>query len=470
MKRLNELLDCDYDTLIKDIKIDSREIEDGDLFVAVNGFNCKHSDFIPQAIENGASAVICDIDYEADIPIIKVSNVNEVLNEVCIKFYEYSNRQTLIGITGTDGKTSTATMLSGLLNNSYKTAYIGTNGIEYNNKIIKTQNTTPTNEKLYKYLAMLEHESYNTVVMEVSSEALLHKRVDDFKFKYSIFTNITEDHLNIHKTLDNYIDCKCQLFRQVGSDGFSILNSGDVNFTRVLASSKGTILTYGFKETDTLYIKEYEEVVNRLKITFVYNNREYKVLSPLLGEFNVLNVAAAILVCLAKKMKIEEVLTKVENLKQIEGRLEVLPFTDKYMVMLDYAHTTDALDKILTYLNKIKKNRIITVTGSAGGREREKRPSMGKVVLEKSDYVIFTMDDPREEDVNQIIDDLLTTSDLTNYERIIDRKKAIYKALAMAEADDIVFITGKGRDNYMAIGKEYLPYSDYEVIKSYFTV
>ena len=188
MKRLNELLDCDYDTLIKDIKIDSREIEDGDLFVAVNGFNCKHSDFIPQAIENGASAVICDIDYEADIPIIKVSNVNEVLNEVCIKFYEYSNSQTLIGITGTDGKTSTATMLSGLLNNSYKTAYIGTNGIEYNNKIIKTQNTTPTNEKLYKYLAMLEHESYNTVVMEVSSEALLHKRVDDFKFKYSIFT------------------------------------------------------------------------------------------------------------------------------------------------------------------------------------------------------------------------------------------------------------------------------------------
>lgn len=192
------------------------------------------------------------------------------------------------------------------------------------------------------------------------------------------------------------------------------------------------------------------------------------VLSPLLGEFNVLNIAAAILVCLAKQMKIEEVLAKIENLKQIEGRLEVLPFTNKYMVMLDYAHTTDALDKILTYLNKIKKNRIITVTGSAGGREREKRPSMGKVVLEKSDYVIFTMDDPREEDVNQIIDDLLATSDLTNYERIIDRKEAIYKALAMAEDDDIVFITGKGRDNYMALGKEYLPYSDYEVIKSYF--
>ena len=167
-------------------------------------------------------------------------------------------------------------------------------------------------------------------------------------------------------------------------------------------------------------------------------------------------------------MDIEQVLKKVEKLHQIEGRMEILPFTKEYTVILDYAHTTDALEKILNYLNKVKKARIITVTGSAGGREREKRPSMGKVVLEKSDYVIFTMDDPREEDVNQIIDDLVSGSPKKNYERIIDRKEAIDRALSMAQKDDIVLIAGKGRDDYMALGKEYVPYCDYDVIKSYY--
>lgn len=399
--------------------------------------------------------------------VLKARELNiEVINEAEMAYRLLPDDVTLIGITGTNGKTTVAEIIYQLLGDDC--AYLGTNGRKWKGKSLSMRNTTPDVDRLYRYLTEFVNDECKELVMEASSEAFFRHRLDDIKYHIAVLTNITEDHLNIHKTLDNYIECKCQLFRQVEPDGFSILNSCDVNFTRVLASSKGTILTYGFKKTDTLYIKNYEEVANKLKITFIYKNKEYMVLSPLLGEFNVLNIAAAILVCLAKQMKIEEVLAKIENLKQIEGRLEVLPFTNKYMVMLDYAHTTDALDKILTYLNKIKKNRIITVTGSAGGREREKRPSMGKVVLEKSDYVIFTMDDPREEDVNQIIDDLLATSDLTNYERIIDRKEAIYKALAMAEDDDIVFITGKGRDNYMALGKEYLPYSDYEVIKSYF--
>ena len=148
--------------------------------------------------------------------------------------------------------------------------------------------------------------------------------------------------------------------------------------------------------------------------------------------------------------------------------MERMPFTNKYTVILDYAHTTDALDNILTFLNRVKKTRIITVTGSAGGREKEKRPLMGKVVLEKSDYVVFTMDDPRFEDPNLIINDLVSGSNKTNYERVIDRKEAIYKALSMAKYDDIVLITGKGRDDYMAIDDKYLPYCDYDVIKSYY--
>ena len=395
----------------------------------------------------------------------------EYLNNYLYKnYYPKFKDIKLIGVTGTNGKTTICYLVYQLLTLlGKKCAYIGTFGFFCGNKQKTLNNSTPDTDVLYDMLLEAKEYGCEYVVMEVSSHALDKNRIFGLEFDEVAFTNLTQDHLDYHKTLENYIDCKCQLFRQVSEDGYSILNSMDVNYERVLHSSKGTVLTYGMNENDTLYIKNYEEQGNKMKITFRYNNQDYTVLSPLLGEFNVFNLAPAILTCLAKGINIDEVLKRVENLNQIEGRLEVLPFTDKYMIMLDYAHTTDALDKILTYLDKIKKNRIITVTGSAGGREKEKRPSMGKVVLEKSDYVIFTMDDPREEDVNQIIDDLVSESNLTNYERIIDRKEAIYKALSMAEEDDIVFITGKGRDNYMALGKEYLPYSDYEVIKSYFT-
>ena len=217
-----------------------------------------------------------------------------------------------------------------------------------------------------------------------------------------------------------------------------------------------------------LQIVNYTIKRDKTIINFKYNNKLYEVISPLLGSFNVDNLAASILCLLCKNIDFEEIITRVSNLKQIEGRMETLPFTDKYTVILDYAHTTDALNNILSFLSTVKENRIITVTGSAGGREKDKRPSMGKVVLEKSDYVIFTMDDPRNEDPNGIIDDLVSESTKTNYERIIDRKEAIYKALDLAEPKDIVLVVGKGRDDYMAINDDYLPYCDYDVIKSYY--
>ena len=469
MKRLNELFnDINSDCSVNGIKINSKEVKEGDIVVCTMGVTADRHDFIDEAIENGACAVVVSKDVEVkSVPIIKVDDTNSYLRKLCSKYYDYPyEKMEMIGVTGTNGKTTVAEIIYQLLGDDC--AYLGTNGRKWKNNSLPMRNTTPDVDRLYMYLNEFVNDKCKTTVMEASSEAFFRHRLDDIKFHIAILTNISEDHLNIHKTLDNYIECKCQLFRQVSDNGYSILNSMDVNYERVLHCSKGTILTYGMNESDTLFIKDYKEQDNKMKITFRYNLKDYTVLSPLLGEFNVFNLAPAILTCLAKGISIEEVLKRVESLHQIEGRLEILPFTNKYIIMLDYAHTTDALDKILTYLNKIKKNRIITVTGSAGGREKEKRPGMGKVVLEKSDYVIFTMDDPREEDVNSIIDDLISDSKLTNYERVIDRKEAIYRALSIAEEDDIVFITGKGRDNYMAIGKEYLPYSDYDVIKEYF--
>ncbi len=468
MKKLSELYNTLDDRLIKGIKINSKEIEPGDIFVCTMGVTADRHDFIDEAIKNGASAIVvsCDVG-EKSVPVIKVDDTNLELRKLSAKFYDYPcNYLYMIGVTGTNGKTTVAEIIYQLLGGNC--AYIGTNGRKYKSKHFSMRNTTPDVDRLYMYFREFVNAGCDTICMESSSEAFYRHRLDDIKYDIGIVTNITEDHLNIHKTIENYVDCKCQLVRQVKDEGYSILNSSDKYFDKFKKEAHGKIVSYGYKDSDTLKIENYTLRRDKTIITFKYNNKTYEVISPLLGSFNVDNLATAILVLLCKSISFEEIVKRVSKIKQIEGRMEIMPFVSKYTVILDYAHTTDALYNILTFLDMVKDARIITVTGSAGGRESDKRPGMGKVVLEKSDYVIFTMDDPRYEDPNKIIDDLVSGSDKTNYERIIDRKKAIYKALDMAEDKDIVLIAGKGRDDYMAVDDKYLPYCDYDVIKSYY--
>lgn len=468
MKRLSELYNIDDDRLIKGIKINSKEVENGDLFVCTMGVTADRHDFIDDAISNGASAVVVSRDVgKRSVPVIKVNDTNIELRKICSKFYDYPYEKAyMIGVTGTNGKTTVAEIIYQLLGETC--AYIGTNGRKYQNKHLTMRNTTPDVDRLYMYFKEFIDRGCNTICMEASSEAFYRHRLDDIKYDIGIVTNVTEDHLNIHKTIDNYVECKCQLVRQVKEGGYSILNSNSKYFDKFKKEAKGNIVTYGYKDNDTLKIEDYTLQRDKTIINFKYNNKIYKVVSPLLGSFNVENLAASILALLCKNISFDIIIDRVLKLKQIEGRMEIMPFTDKYTVILDYAHTTDALDNILSFLNNVKERKIITVTGSAGGREKTKRPLMGKVVLEKSDYVIFTMDDPRSEDPNKIIDDLVSGSDKTNYERIIDRKDAIYKAFDIADSNDIVLIAGKGRDDYMAVDDKYLPYSDYDVIKSYY--
>ncbi len=468
MKKLNELYDINDDRLISGIKINSKEVEPGDIFVCTMGVTADRHNFIDEAIKNGATAVVVSRDVgKKSVPIIRVDDTNLELRKLCAKFYDYPyDKAFMIGVTGTNGKTTVAEIIYQLLGDAC--AYIGTNGRKYKDKHFSIRNTTPDVDRLYKYFKEFIDNGCDTICMEASSEAFYRHRLDDINYDIGIVTNITEDHLNIHKTIENYVECKCQLVRQVKDDGYSILNSSDKYFDKFKKEAHGNIVSYGYKDSDTLKIDNYTLKRDKTIINFKYNNKTYEVISPLLGSFNVDNLAAAILCVLCKGISFDEITKRVLNIKQIEGRMEIMPFTNKYTVILDYAHTTDALDNILTFLNMVKESRIITVTGSAGGRERSKRPSMGKIVLEKSDYVIFTMDDPRFEDPKQIIDDLIGDSKNTNYERIIDRKEAIYKALDIAEDKDIILIAGKGRDDYMAVDDKYLPYCDYDVIKSYY--
>lgn len=467
MKKLKDIIECDYNIPIQDIKTDSREVKKGDLFVAVKGFNIDHSLYIDDAIKNGAVAIITDKDYKSNVPIIKVNDIDKVLVDICKKKYDFNSNLKLIGITGTDGKTTTATIIKRLLDKKDKTAYIGTNGIEYLNKKESISNTTPTVEKLYKYFSDIDKNNISTVCMEVSSEALLHKRVDSLRFKYVVYTNITEDHLNIHKTIENYIESKLKLSTLLDSNGIIIINNDD-NKQKDLKNSNKKIYTYGKNKDSDFLIKDIKYLDNITRFIIEHNNKQYKIKSTLLGEYNIYNLTAAFIVCYLEGMKPRNIISNIKRLSSIDGRGEILSFGQKYTIVLDYAHTENSIKNIVEEV-KGKYKRIIVVTGSAGGREKEKRKHIGKYLLDNTDLVIFTMDDPRCENVDYIIDDMISISNKTNYKRIISRSNAIKYALDIAKEDDIVLILGKGRDNYMAIGDEKIPYNDYEEIEEYFT-
>lgn len=467
MKKLSELYQVDSDIMIKGIKMNSKEIEEGDLFVATQGVVADRHDFIDDAIKNGASAVVVSKDIgNKNVPIIKVENTNKELSKICAKFYDYPEKDLfIIGVTGTNGKTTVAKMLYDMIGE--KAAYLGTLGAIWNDKRENLVNTTPDSDKLFKYFRKFVDDGCTILIMETASEAFFRKRLEGIDFDVSIMTNITGDHLNIHKTMDNYISCKSELFQKTKKDGICILNVDDNYYQRIENASNGKIITYGKQESD-IKIDSVKLDGERIRLEAIINGKLEEFNIPLPGEYNAYNFASCIPVLLNLGYSLEDIKQRTDNIKTIEGRGEFIEQGQNFKIVLDYAHTPEALKNILTYLNRIKKNRIITVTGSAGGREHEKRPAMGKIVLDMSDYVIFTMDDPRHEDPNEIIDDLLKESNKTNYERIVDRKEAIYKAFDIAQKDDIVLVAGKARDNYMAIEDKYLPYNDYDVIINYF--
>ena len=469
MKKLSELYpNCGYeDVLIKGIKINSKEVIPGDIFVCTMGVTADRHDFMEEAIQNGAAAVVVQKDVKCSVPMIKVENTNQELPLLASRFYDHPEEKLdIIGITGTNGKTTVATIIHDLMGRDI-CGYLGTNGIICDKFQESIRNTTPDSDRLYGYFRRFVDNGCRYLSMETSSEAFYRRRLDNLNFKVGIITNITEDHLNIHKTIENYVSCKKQLVAQVREGGYSILNVDDNHYEEVKEAAKGTILTYGKKEASLQIVKTIFSF-NNTAVTLKYQDKLYEFTSPLLGEFNVYNLCAAFLALLAIGYDIETIIQKVPNIVAPSGRVEFLHFGQDYHIVLDYAHTPDAFSKLFNLLDKIKTGRIITITGSAGGREKEKRAPMGKLVLEKSDYVIFTTDDPRYEKVEDIIKDLVSESNQTNYEIVIDRKEAIYKAFGIAKANDIILVAGKGIDNYMAIEDKYLPYSDLEVIKEYF--
>ncbi len=460
MKKIKDIIECSYDIDITGVTDDSRNVKEGYLFVATKGFNVDHYDYISDAINRGASFIICDRDIPFDIPYIKVSNINDFFMEICRRFYELDlNDYNFIGITGTDGKTTTASIVKEIIGDA---AYIGTNGLCVVEKNIPTNNTTPCVAELYEDLSFIKSNKCKDVVMEVSSEALLHDRLKKFNFSIVAFTNITGDHLNVHSTFENYVKCKMKLLDLIDENSHIVVNGDDNILQKINCKNMSKI---GFNESNDYIISHVNYLSNFTEVTVKYKDDFFIIKTKLKGKHNVYNVVMAFVIGLMFGIDSSTLIERIEKVDCISGRCEELDFGQDYKIILDYAHTVNGTKNILESFSDY--NRIITVVGCAGGREIEKRNIIGNLVMDYSDISIFTMDDPRFENVSDIIDQMV--GNRSDYVRIVDREEAISYALSIATSGDVVLILGKGRDNYMAIGNEKIFYNDFSVVEKYFS-
>ena len=369
----------------------------------------------------------------------------------------------MISVGGTDGKTSTATIIQALLTPDV-CGYIGTNGRSCAKFNRDTNNTTPDSDKLYMYLDEFIDAGCKYVAMETSSEAYFRHRLDGITYQTGVITNITSEHLNIHGTFENYLDCKCEQFRHLHEDGYAIFNIDDSHYEEVRACSNAkNILTYGQNKDADLYIKNFEVTPNKTDITLIYKEKEYNIESPLLGDFNVYNLAGAILTVLSTGKTMEEIIPNIKNVK-ISGRLDVLPnIGQDFTVMVDYAHTPNGIKNLLNFVHTLNINRSIVVIGQAGERDYLKRPVVGKTVCDNASYAIFCYEDPRSEDPKDIIDMMIKDiEDESKYEIVIDRSEAIKRAIDIAETNDIVLVLGKGNETYEKLKNEVIYFNDEE--------
>ena len=464
MKKLSELYPGVKDVDIKSIKINSRECEKGDLFVCTKGVTADRHDFIEDAVKHGASAVIVSRDVgDVGVPVIKVPDTNRELPYLCQKFYDYPDQKMkIIGITGTDGKTSTATIIQTLIGSDL-CGYIGTNGRSCAKFTGDNPNTTPDSHLLYSYMKEFLDCGCQYVAMEASSEAFFRGRLQSFQFDLSVYTNITSEHLNIHGSFENYLACKEMLFKQTKKDGVCVLNMDDPYYEQIKSVSNGKVVTYGKEDGATLQIVDYKVFPSHTLIHFKYRDEVIEIDSPLLGDFNVYNLAAGLLAALSIGVSLEKALSRIPNIK-ISGRLDMLNTNTPYYVMVDYAHTPNGITKLLNFVHTLDINRSIVVIGQAGERDYVKRPQVGEVVVKNASYAIFTYEDPRSEDPVNICNDIVKTikDQYQNYEIVIDRREAIQKAIDMAQEKDIVLILGKGNETYQKLKTETIYFNDEE--------
>ena len=443
------------------LQVDSRKVKKGDTFIALRGVDTDGHDYILKAISNGASKVICE-EGSYDVETIVVSDTRKYLaNYLKDEFANLRDKVKIIGITGTNGKTTTAFLLhEAFYLLGVKAAYIGTIGFYMHDKIRSLNNTTPDLFDLYNLFKEAISNGAKAIVLEVSSQGISYGRVLGIDFDMAIFTNLTPDHLDYHKTMENYALAKQELFRHVKN--CAIVNIDDSYKDYYLLDNNKNI-TYGFSNSD-YQIKNYK--MNHQGSIFTYSNplkQEYVIKTPLIGKYNLYNLMGVVISLKEYGFKEEQIIKVLETLKAPSGRMDIIPYHDN-SIIIDYAHTPDALEKILKTVKEVTKGNIITVFGCTGSRDRGKRPMMMRLATELSDYVIVTSDDLHNEAFEDIVDDMLKDNKQVNYEVIQDRFKAIEKGISYLKDNDVLLILGKGHEEFIIVKDQKIPFNDREVV------
>jgi UDP-N-acetylmuramoyl-L-alanyl-D-glutamate--2,6-diaminopimelate ligase len=470
---LNSFGDVDVD--ITGVNIDSRRIEKGHLFIAIPGTQTDGHKFIPKAIEQGAAAVLCECFPETRVPevtYIAVGSTEDAVGKVATTFYgDPSTKLKLVGVTGTNGKTTIATLLYNMFRKfGHKCGLLSTVCNYIEGEAIPADHTTPDPIELNKLLAQMVEASCEYAFMECSSHAIAQKRIGGLTFAGGLFTNLTRDHLDYHKTFENYRDAKKAFFDGLSKNAFAITNADDKNGSVMVQNCKAKVKTYSTRSMADFRARIIECHFEGMYLEI--DGREVGV--QFIGKFNVSNLLAVYGAAVMLGKKPEDILVVLSTLKSVAGRLEPIRSEDGVTAIVDYAHTPDALENVLNAIHEVmegKGGQVITVCGAGGNRDKGKRPLMAQEAVKQSDRVIITSDNPRFEEPQDIINDMLAGLDQKHMKKvvsIVDRKEAIKTASMLAQKGDVILIAGKGHEDYQEIKGVKHHFDDREVVREIF--
>lgn len=459
-------------TDIKGIVYDPLRVLPGYLYVAINMYTqldkieiAEGHDRVQDAINNGAVAVVLQRDMAVPDNIVKivVPNSRYALALLANKFYEFPSRKLkMIGVTGTNGKTTTTHIIESILIQKYRVGLIGTLYYKLNGEINKSKDTTPEPPDLQEIFKRMVERDIDYCVMEVSSHGIDFFRVHGIDYNVGLFTNLTQDHLDYHKTMEHYLQTKIKLFKWLDRNDFAIANIDDHHAGDFLSATVANKLTFGINKKADVMAKEIKFSIKGTDYRLVTPLGEIEINQQLVGLFNVYNSLAAAAVAISQNIDLETIKSGLEKKIKVAGRFELVDNGQPFSVVVDYAHTPDGMEKVLNLAKNLNPKRLITVFGCGGDRDKEKRPIMGKIAAQYSDMIVLTADNPRNEDPEHILNQIIMGMDNTPYHRIIDRHEAIDFAIRQAQPGDIVMLVGKGHETTQTLKDRTIHFNDVE--------
>ncbi len=470
---------------IKGLASNSKKVKEGDLFVAIKGPRFDGALFIDEAINRGACTVVLEAQpkegrvFRRGTTFIYVDNAKVALSLIAKKFYkDIPSKLYLVGVTGTNGKTTVTYLLENLYRkDSKKVGVIGTINYRFNNRLIPAFNTTPGILDLYSLFDNMHKDGVKKCILEVSSHSLDQGRVDGLNFDIAIFTNLSNEHLDYHKNMEDYFISKLKLFSKIKQGGCAVVNADDACSKKiideVLKEKNAKVVTYGIKRKADVYAEDIKILLEGIKFRLcsrVSPKESLIISSPLIGRHNVYNILACAASGIAMGMDLDKIKSAIESFSGLPGRLEKIDCGQDFLVFVDYAHTENGLENALKTLKELRPHRLLTVFGCGGNRDKTKRPDMGKVSSVFSDKTFITSDNPRSEEPMDIANEIIKgMPNKNNYSIEIDRFRAIEKALKEARKGDIVLVAGKGHETYQIFKDTTVPFDDREVVKKILT-